>query len=54
MAKKAMKKSSKPAMNHPWRSELKPHGKKHEGREGSMFEKSERGRKGYSSGREKY
>jgi hypothetical protein len=54
MAKKAMKKSSKPAMNHPWRSELKKHGPKHERMEGGMFEKSERGRKGYKVGRESY
>jgi hypothetical protein len=50
----AKKKTSKPAKNHPWRSEMKKHGKKHEGAEGSSFEKSERGRKGYARGREMY
>lgn len=52
-AKKKTGKSSKPAANHPWRSELKKHGRKHEAREGA-FEMMERKAKGYSKKREKY
>jgi hypothetical protein len=50
----AKKKTSKPSKTHPWRSEMKKHGAKHERGEGAAFEKSERGRKGYSKGRERY
>ena len=53
-AKKKASKSSKPAANHPWRSELKKHGPKHERMEGPMFERKERKGKGYSKGRERY
>lgn len=52
-AKKKSSKSSKPAKSHPWRSELKKHGAKHERREGA-FEMMERKSKGYSGKRESY
>lgn len=35
-------------------SESKPHGKRHETRESTGFERSERGMKGYSRKRESY
>lgn len=50
----AKKKSSKPGKNHPWRSELKKHGAKHERGEGGAFERRERKREGYAGKREKY
>ena len=49
----AKKKTSKPSKSHPWRSELKKHGPKHEKREGA-FEMMERKSKGYSKKRESY
>jgi hypothetical protein len=52
-AKKSASKSSKPSKSHPWRSELKKHGPKHEKAEGK-FEMIERKAKGYSSKRETY
>lgn len=53
-AKKKTGKSSKPAANHPWRSEMKKHGRKHERGEGGAFERAERRREGYEKKREKY
>lgn len=46
----AKKKSLPPFM----KGEMKPHGKKHEGKESKPFEKKERKTKGYSSKRERY
>ena len=50
----AKKKSSKTGKNHPLRSELKKHGRKHERGEGAAFERAERKREGYGKKREKY
>ena len=49
----AKKKTSKPSKSHPWRSEMKKHGSRHEAREGA-FEMMERKAKGYSKKRERY
>lgn len=46
--------AKKPAKNHPWRSELKKHGRKHERGESASFERAERKREGYGKKREKY
>jgi len=41
-------------MGKMMKGEMKPHGKKHEGKESKPFEKKERGMKGYPFGKEKY
>lgn len=46
--------AKKPAKGHPWRSEKKKHGPKHEKGEGAAFERSERKREGYARKRERY
>lgn len=52
-AKKKMSKGMM-GMGGMMKGEMKPHGKKHEGKESKPFEKKERGMKGYPFGKEKY